>query len=300
MLTSRPSAPWYLIEIAAAKTKRRKLEMCWRKSQLHIDRQLFEDQCELVRVMVKQSKTRYYSCIISENASDQKALFNTVDRLLYRKTERKYLSCDSTLELCNNFSDFFVNKIAKIRTELPTFTTDDSALSFTIQLDIPRFNTALDSFIPTTETEVRGLICKTAKKSCCLGPIPASLLVQCFDDLLPVITRIINLAFASSTVPTSLKQAVLSPLQKKPLLDHELYPNLYRMIFFAPLMTIAVFSFYYLTCLPLLIPWTIRFYLKGCTPALTSGAQHLHGSTHISRIALSLSALKEPPLAYMN
>ena len=74
----------------------------------------------------------------------------------------------------------------------------------------------------------------------------------------------------------------------------------YRMIFFAPLMTIAVFSFYYLTCLPLLIPWTIQFCLKGCTSALVSGAQLLHGSTRISRIALSLSALKEPPLAYMN
>ena len=31
--------------------------------------------------------------------------------------------------------------------------------------------------------------------------------------------------FASNIVPTSLKQAVLSPLLKKPLLDHELYPN---------------------------------------------------------------------------
>ena len=88
--------------------------------------------------MMKQAKTRYYSYIISENASDQKALFNTIDRLLYRKTERQYPSCDSTLELCNNFSDFFVNKIAKIRTELPAFSTDDSALSFIIQLDSPR------------------------------------------------------------------------------------------------------------------------------------------------------------------
>ena len=88
-------------------------------------------------------------------------------------------------------------------------------MSFTEQLDSPRFNTALDCFIPTTETELRGLILKSAKKSCCLDPIPASLLVQCFDDLLPIITRIINL----------LKQAVLSPLLKKPLLDHELYPN---------------------------------------------------------------------------
>ena len=174
---------------------------------------------------MKQAKMRYYSCIISENASDQKALFNTIDRQLYGRTERQHPSCNSTLELCNNFSDFFVNKITKIRAELSTFSTDDSALSFTQQFDSPRFNTALDCLIPTTETEVRGLIRKIVKKSCCLDPIPASLLVQCLDDLLPVITRIINLSFASSTVPTSLKQAVLSPLLKKPSLDHELYPN---------------------------------------------------------------------------
>ena len=118
-----------------------------------------------------------------------------------------------------------MNKISKIRTELPTFSTDDIVLSFTEQLDSLRFNAALDCFIPTTKTELRGLILKSAKKSCCLDPIPASLLIRCFDDLLPVITRIINLSFSSSTVPTSLKQAVLSPLLKKPLLDHELYPN---------------------------------------------------------------------------
>ena len=225
VLTSRPSAPWYSIEIASETSKRRKFGRCWRKSQLHIDRQLFEDQCELVRNMVKNAKQSYYSSIISENASDQKALFNTVDRLLYRKTDKQYPSCESSLELCNNFSDFFVNKITKIRTELPTFSTDDIVLSFTEQLDSPRFNTALDCFIPTTETELRGLILKSAKKSCCLDPIPASLLIRCFDDLRPVITRIINLSFSSSTVPTSFKQAVLSPLLKKPLLDHELYPN---------------------------------------------------------------------------
>ena len=56
VLTSRPSAPWYSIEIASEKTKRRKFERCWRNSQLHIDRQLFEDQCELVRNMVKNAK----------------------------------------------------------------------------------------------------------------------------------------------------------------------------------------------------------------------------------------------------
>ena len=58
--------------------------------------------------------------------------------------------------------DFLVNKITKIRTELANFSTDDIVLSFTEQLDTLRFNTMLDCFIFTTETELRGLILKSA------------------------------------------------------------------------------------------------------------------------------------------
>ena len=162
VLTSCQSAPWYSTEIASEKTKRCKFERCWRKSQLYIDRRLFEDPCELVRNMLKNVKQSYCSSIISENASDQKAFFNNVDRLLYRWTDRQYPSGESSLELCNNFSDFLVNKITKIRTELANFSTDDIVLSFTEQLDTLRFDTMLDCFIFTTETELHGLILKSA------------------------------------------------------------------------------------------------------------------------------------------
>ena len=92
---------------------------------------------------------RYYSCIISENASDEHELISSaVDRLLYLKTERHTSVMRLDYRAMHNFSDFFVNKIAKIRTELPTFSTDDSALSFTIKLFL-----------------LRGYICKCAKKS---------------------------------------------------------------------------------------------------------------------------------------
>ena len=175
--------------------------------------------------MVKQAKRTYYSSIITKNASNQKVLFNTIDRLLHRKTERLYPSCDSTQELCNNFSDFFVNKITTIRSELPSFQADDNTLSSIQQLDSPRFNCVLERFAPATDSEVSGLLRKSALKSCCLDPIPASLLCLCLDDLLPIITRIINLSLESSTMPSLLKQAVLSPLLKKPMLDHELYPS---------------------------------------------------------------------------
>ena len=224
VMTLSPAAPWYTDEIAAEKTKRRKLERRWRKSNLHIDHQLYKDQCERVRNLVKSAKMNFYSSVIQENSSNPRLLFKTVDRLLHRSTEKKFPSCNSKQDLCNNFSNFFANKLTSIRSELP-IVTDDAFLMFCKNLDNPRFNRPLENFSETSENELWTLIRKPASKSCELDPIPAQLLINCLDDLLPVITKIVNLSLASSTVPTSLKQAILSPLLKKPMLDHELYSN---------------------------------------------------------------------------
>ena len=62
-----------------------------------------------------------------------------------------------------------------------------------------------------------------------LDLLPATLLKQHFDLLLPIILKIVNLSLESSHFPFSLKTAVLSPLLKKASLDHEVHAN-YRPI----------------------------------------------------------------------
>ena len=62
-----------------------------------------------------------------------------------------------------------------------------------------------------------------AAKSCSLDPVPASFLRYCIDDLLPIIKRIVNLSFNSTSMPRSMKNAVLSPLLKKPFLHFEFF-----------------------------------------------------------------------------
>ena len=66
---------------------------------------------------------------------------------------------------------------------------------------------------------------KIAAKPCSLDPVPASLLRYCIDDLLPIIKRVVNLSFNSASMPSSMKNAVLSPLLKKPSLDFEIFSN---------------------------------------------------------------------------
>ena len=41
------------------------------------------------------------------------------------------------------------------------------------------------------------IIARSAKKSCLLDPMPTSIIMQCADELLPVITLMINLSLQS-------------------------------------------------------------------------------------------------------
>ena len=70
-----------------------------------------------------------------------------------------------------------------------------------------------------TESDVSALIKKSAKKSCLMDPMPTSLVVGCLDELLPVITRIVNSSLSSGYFPAVWKEALVCPLLKKAGLD---------------------------------------------------------------------------------
>ena len=64
--------------------------------------------------------------------------------------------------------------------------------------------------------EIMKLIEGSPNKQCILDPIPTGLLKECRFELCPVITKIINMSIVTSTVPSDFKEAVVTPLVKKP------------------------------------------------------------------------------------
>ena len=74
------------------------------------------------------------------------------------------------------------------------------------------------------------------QKSCCLDPLPGTLLKKHFDLVLSSICGIVNLSLVSCLLPSALKNAVLTPLLKKPNLDHEVRSN------FRPISNLKVIS----------------------------------------------------------
>lgn len=118
-ITLRPHAPWYTDDIRVQKSRRRRLERRWRLSKLSVDRKAFVDQCKLVKNLVFNAEMNFYSTLISYAGSNSKVLFETIDRFLHRKPEKRLPYCVSPAELANRFAIFFMEKINSLRNDLP-------------------------------------------------------------------------------------------------------------------------------------------------------------------------------------
>ena len=77
--------------------------------------------------------------------------------------------------------------------------------------------------------EILAILKTTSTSSCDLDPMPIPVLKKCASEVLPVMTRIVNLSLQSGLIPHSLKQAVMIPKLKKPGLSPENLAN-YRPI----------------------------------------------------------------------
>jgi hypothetical protein len=65
----------------------------------------------------------------------------------------------------------------------------------------------LEEFTSVTEEEVKRIIEHSPNKSCELDPMPTWLLKLCLQELLPILTSIINLSLKTASMPTVFKGA---------------------------------------------------------------------------------------------
>jgi hypothetical protein len=84
-------------------------------------------------------------------------------------------------------------------------------------------------FMPATQDEIQQIISKSPNKSCSLDPLPTWLLKKCSQQLLPLLTHIVNVSIATGHVPSDFKCAQIRPLIKKIGLDQNNFKN-YRPV----------------------------------------------------------------------
>ena len=106
---------------------------------------------------------------------------------------------DCKRKLANDFSAFFYNKVLNIRSELRLTDTHTGGSVTNCFSGVP-----LNTFMDATEAEIWNIIKLSPVKSCELDPLPTWLLKECKDELVPLITDIVNMSLRKCMIPKSL------------------------------------------------------------------------------------------------
>ena len=110
------------------------------------------------------------------------------------------------------FNEFLVHKIEEIRR---SFDPDRPIATNPVEFSGPAFA----EFQLVTEDFVKIVLQEMPKKSCDLDPIPTSVLYDCLDEIIPIVTSIMNKSLSSGMLPQCFKHALVKPLLKKANLD---------------------------------------------------------------------------------
>ena len=223
-VTVRPHTTWYNDGIRATKCLKRQLERRWRTTGLDCDRLAYCLQRQLVSSPIHRAKLEYHKSQIADASGDQKRVFKIVAKLLHTDHDTPLPTCYSFNALAEQFSDYFSEKISKIRCE---FTPSVSNVD--IYTDGESQTCLLNTFEPVTETEIGILLKSSPVESCELDPIPTCLLRDCAHVIIPVLTTIVNMSLRTRVMPSHLKRAHVRLIIKKPGLDKDILNN-YRPV----------------------------------------------------------------------
>ena len=212
----RPLVPWFN-NIKNARKERRKAEKKWRRTGSTSDFMEFKLKRNYTTHLMNNARREFFKEFIEKNSSNQKDLFMATNKLLKQDHDVLLPPFDNNVMLANQMGSFFLEKIKTIHTKLDKLT---STLADATSDDTELWSGVwLDHFKPISEDDVRKLIEGSSKKTCILDPMPTSLVINCIDVLLPVLTKIINLSLESGLFASNWKCALVKPLLKKPGLD---------------------------------------------------------------------------------
>jgi hypothetical protein len=197
-----------------------KYQLLRRKRETHRDedRLAYNRQCDRVRLLCSQHRTKCMEDEITENTSNGRKLWQTIKYYLpvgkikdksSIKLTRDGVDVGNELEVAREFNSFFVTVAQQLADQIPVIEGDPL-----VYVPAPREG-ATFSLNQTCEDEVRNEINAIASGKAIAGPIPMRILKHATDFITPPLTRIINLSFAEATVPHDLKKATVSCIFKE-------------------------------------------------------------------------------------
>ena len=176
-----------------------------------------------VRKLVKKTRNEYYTNALTECHGDKKKQFKLFDKMLGKNDKKLLPEYDDKQNLCEEFQNFFCEKIERIRDEISVNqSTDSKQFEYT---HAPMSGNLLDSFTPLTDDLANDTIQSLPNKYCCLDVIPTDIFKKCIPYLLPYLKFIINKSLETGIFPSKYKDTIVKPLIKQSTIDKELHGN---------------------------------------------------------------------------
>ena len=165
---------------------------------------------------IRHARNQYYSEQIKNSVNNTRGLYDICNKILGRQQLSPLPVHSSAVQLANDFNDYFVEKIDKIRTHIEdTLQTidDHEEVSTTTAALNPDCNFSV--FRKVSVDEVTKIITSSPGSSCEQDPISTKFLKANIDILATGITSIVNASLQSGNFTSNLKKALIRPLLKK-------------------------------------------------------------------------------------
>ena len=156
--------------------------------------------------MLRSIRKENISTKVAACKQDTKKLYTLLNRIVGRTLENSMPKHDSNDQLAEEFANYFMDKIKKIR---------DNLEQHPKYIPSVREVESFSNFRPMTKDEVSTIICKMASKSCELDPIPTTLLIEILPSIIKPITQIVNTSLTEGIFAKSWKTVIICPLLKK-------------------------------------------------------------------------------------
>ena len=170
--------------------------------------------------MLVYNERHHLVTIIKEANKDSKQLFKALHSTMGNKNENQLPMDTTDSELAENFADFFLNKIDRIReefTNIPAYQPNE--------IDTPK----LKNFTPVTKNHLEKKTIKAMPtKSCQLNVIPMDKIKKVLGGCLPPLTHIINKSLETNQFCIEWKEALVKLPIKKPTASQE--KSIYRPV----------------------------------------------------------------------
>ena len=204
--------PWLDNEYKNSRALRRKYEKEWKKNKTEVCRTKYVNQKKVCAEMVLVKQNAHYSRIIQDAGKCQKSLFKVANEMLDKTKVKVLPAYDDPKVLANEFNEYFVEKVKKIRKSIPKSNEDESYYSR------PFTGERMNQFQIVTEEQVDKIIKERGIKTSMEDPIPSKLVQPSLDILTPVFTKIINKSLQEGSME-GIKESIIDPLLKKYGLD---------------------------------------------------------------------------------